>query len=139
MDVFCHEYSYSWTISSKSDNGFGVAEPHSFFRNGRQSCASSLPNAEVSDRSQPPLRADLFLSEPAGSGSLHRLVERSRFAAWGKDGLEASHEWKRWCFASVLFPVRMANRRPANGLALRSTNNCINTIMHIKKVRPMPS
>ena len=32
----------------------------------------ALPNAKVSDRSQPPLMSDLSLSEPAGSGSLHR-------------------------------------------------------------------
>jgi hypothetical protein len=31
-------------------------------------------NDQVSDRSQPPLMVDLFLAEPAGSGSLHRQV-----------------------------------------------------------------
>ena len=31
-------------------------------------------NAQVSDRSQPPLTLNLPLSDPAGSGSLHRLV-----------------------------------------------------------------
>jgi hypothetical protein len=31
----------------------------------------------------------------------------------------------------------IADRRPANGLALRSTNN--NSPMHIKKVPPTPS
>src|SRR5258707_14296383 len=32
------------------------------------------PNATVSDRSQPPLTYALFVSEAAGSDSLHRLV-----------------------------------------------------------------
>src|SRR5436305_941688 len=36
-------------------------------------------NAEVSDRGQPPQMFDLFLSEPAGSGSLHRLVRAFSF------------------------------------------------------------
>ena len=40
------------------------------------------PNAEVSDRSQPPLKAGLSLSEPAGSGSLHRRVRCSVFFAF---------------------------------------------------------
>src|SRR5436190_19974394 len=41
-----------------------------FFFTGR----AIWPNAKVSDRSQPPLTLDLSVSEPAGSGSLHRLV-----------------------------------------------------------------
>jgi len=36
-----------------------------------------MPNAKVSDRSQPPLTFGLSLSEPAGSDSLHRLVGHS--------------------------------------------------------------
>jgi len=39
------------------------------------------PNAKVSDGSQPPMAFDLSLSESAGSRSLDRLVELSRFAA----------------------------------------------------------
>ena len=41
----------------------------------------NLPNAQVSDRSQPPLKVDLSLGDPAGSDSLQRRVERSRYAA----------------------------------------------------------
>jgi hypothetical protein len=33
-----------------------------------------MPNAKVSDGSQPPMTFDLSLSESAGSRSLHRLV-----------------------------------------------------------------
>jgi hypothetical protein len=36
-------------------------------------CATT-PNVKVSDGSQPPLTFHLFLSDSAGSGSLHRLV-----------------------------------------------------------------
>src|SRR5713101_789668 len=36
-----------------------------------------MSNEQVSDRSQPPLMLDLSLREPAGSGSLHRLVGRN--------------------------------------------------------------
>ena len=35
----------------------------------------ALANAKVNERSQPPLTFDLSLSEPAGSGSLHRFGE----------------------------------------------------------------
>lgn len=38
--------------------------------------AVKRPNAKVSDRSQPPVTLNLSLSEPAGSGSLDRLVGR---------------------------------------------------------------
>ena len=36
-------------------------------------CIGRMPNAKVSERSQPPMTFDLSLSESAGSGSLHRL------------------------------------------------------------------
>src|ERR1039458_10119190 len=39
-------------------------------------CARAAPSGKVSDWNQPPLMADSCLSEPAGSGSLHRLVGR---------------------------------------------------------------
>ena len=41
----------------------------------------ATPNAKVSHRSQPPMTFDLPLTQPAGSGWLHRMVELSRFAA----------------------------------------------------------
>lgn len=41
----------------------------------------SSDNGEVSDGSQPPMTLNLSLSESAGSRSLDRLVELSRFAA----------------------------------------------------------
>ncbi|HXJ59650.1 MAG TPA: hypothetical protein VNU68_23655, partial [Verrucomicrobiae bacterium] len=44
-------------------------------------CGVSSPNVKVSDESQPPVTLDLSLSETAGSRSLHRLVELSRYAA----------------------------------------------------------
>jgi hypothetical protein len=43
-------------------------------------CAvSALPNVQVSDGSQPPMMVDLFVSQSAGSGWLHRLVGRCEF------------------------------------------------------------
>jgi len=44
-------------------------------------------NAKVSDGSQPPMTFDLSLSESAGSRSLDRLVERSRWAAANGESL----------------------------------------------------
>ena len=42
--------------------------------------SACMPNAKVSDGSQPPMTFDLSLSESAGSRSLHRLVRCSLHA-----------------------------------------------------------
>ena len=70
-----------------------------------------------------------------------RFVERSRSAAGGteKDSMAGSHGFIRWLFALAVLSPRLADRRPAYALALRSTINLNNSAMHIKKVPPTPS
>jgi hypothetical protein len=59
--------------------------------------------------------------------SLQRMVERSRSAAGERererDDLAASHGFVRWLFALSGLSLKLADRRPANALALRSTIN----------------
>jgi len=57
----------------------GKPQPHRAQRLDRALTSARLSEGsditvKVSDQSQPPLTLDLSLSEPAGSGSLHRLV-----------------------------------------------------------------
>jgi hypothetical protein len=73
----------------------------------------SSPNVKVSDGSQPPMTFHLFLSESAGSRSLHRLVEPSRCAA----GLAAS------LTLATCSSIPQPMSRNRTGFCSRSTNH----------------